>query len=500
VTASSTTRSERTRHDFDAASRVKDLALWAGILGVAAFGGLLAVSHGSIALPLAGLLLAASVVALRGDLPDRLGSHRWIPYAWIALMLSANFRFTFTNTLDPSTSTTTENKVQLLVYLAIAILVVHARRLLVEHDRRRIRKGPLLAWPLLAVASALWSVVPLFTLVRSLQLLVPVGLAVVMARIWLASPETAVELWRKTLRVFVQAVTILTLWGFAVGGWRDRFTWPGAHPITASTYLAIALLILLATRRAYLGLRMPGYVFRLILFLVGLYLGETRGTFAGLLVAIAVLLWFEGRKRPLTRYLGIFYYGTALLLVLVVALPPVVRYLERGGNVVTLTTLNGRVGLWEVSIDLVSEANKWITGFGYGSARVFLPLYVTFAGAAHSSWLELLLGIGIPGILLMLADVLFLFGYLLIRKSIIAPTASLSILAFLLIVSTVSELLVFPGVGYGILALLHVPVLAQLNSRGETTDGLRVAVPGTPMSLKVERYRHDDRNPVPERA
>jgi hypothetical protein len=496
VTASSTRRSDGTSHPFDAASRLKDLTLWAGILGAAGFAAILALGHPLLALLLAGLVLATSVVALRGDLPDRLGNHRWIPYAWIALILSASFRFTFSDTLDPSTSATTENKVQILVYLAVALLVLHSRRLLVEHDRRRIRKGPLLAWPMLAVASALWSLVPLFTLVRSLQLLVPVGLVVVMARIWIASPETAVELWRKTLRLFVQAVTILELWGFAAGGWQDRYTWPGFHPITAATFLSIAILILLANGPSFLKLGRFGYVVRLLFFATGIYLGETRGALAGIAVGLAALIWFAGRQKPLTRYLGLMYYGIALLLLLVVALPAILHYLERGGNAQTLTTLNGRIGLWEVSIDLIGDAGKWITGFGYGAARVILPLQVNWAGTAHSYWVELFLGLGISGVLLAVADVLFLFRHLSSRVSLTPSAATLSLLMFLVVNSFVSEILAYPGVGFGMLALLHAPVLAQLSSRVGSTDALSVAARRTPMSLHGREDAHD---PIPIR-
>jgi hypothetical protein len=441
---------------------LRTAVLWAGILGAAAFAGIFALRNLSLAVPLCGLLLAASIVTLRGDLPDRLGNHRWIPYGWIALFVSASFRFTFTNTLDPSTSGTTENKVQLLVYIAVAILVLHSRRMVVVDDPRPIRKGLLVAWPLLAVASTLWSPVPLFTLVRSLQLFVPIGLAVLMARIWVASPEVAVRLWTATFRLFVQTVTILVAMGFAFGyGAAERFTWPGANATLSAVYVALAFLVLLAFGRSFLGFRRSGFVFRLLLFVTALYLGDTRGALAATLVGLAALIWFAGRRTPLTRYLGALYYGITLLLILAVALPLVVQYVERGGGVQGLTSLNGRVGLWQVSIDLVSQAGKWITGFGYGAARAILPLYVNWAGTAHSYWVELLVGLGIPGVLLGAADIVYLLRHLSSRASIASSTATVALLAFLIVNSVVSEILAFPGIGFGMLALLHVPVLAQ---------------------------------------
>ena len=80
--------------------------------------------------------------------------------------------------------------------------------------------------------------------------------------------------------------------------------------------MGVALLLLIACGRSFLGFRLSGYVFRLLLFGAGLYLGETRAVIAALLVAIAVLLWWEGRTRPMARYLGIPYFAISACLAL----------------------------------------------------------------------------------------------------------------------------------------------------------------------------------------
>jgi exopolysaccharide production protein ExoQ len=237
-------------------------------------------------------------------------------------------------------------------------------------------------------------------------------------------------------------------------------------------------LILLAHGRSFLQLRVSSYYCRLLLFAVALYLGQTRGTLAALAVGIAVLLWYKGRTRPLARYLGLFYYGTGLLLVALAA-PTIEEYLRRGGSLEALRTLNGRLGLWEVSIGLVNEQSEWITGFGYGAARVILPARVEWAGTAHSSWVELLMGLGILGVLLAAADVVFLLRHLSRRGSFTSPAAGLSLLAFLLISSIVTESLVYPGLGFGMLVLLHAPVLARLTLRFASREGLVVGPNGS---------------------
>jgi hypothetical protein len=461
------------RETFDRGLRV--LAAWSIVLGIAAFAGMYSLGHRWLALAISGALLLGSIVVLRGDLPDRAGHHAWIPFAWVALLLSSSYKSGLANPLDPSSSAQSPDTwVQLLVYAGVFILVLHSRRLVLAHDRLHVRKGLLLAWPALAVASTMWSTDPLFTIVRALQLWVPIALAVLMAQIWLAEPRVAAELWRATFRLFVKAVSILVLLGFAtMGSWEtSRFTWPGAHPITAATYAALAMLVLLAYGRRSLQLRTGGYILRLLLLGAALYLGDTRQALGGLAVGVAVLLWFAGRRKPISRYLGLLYYGIGLLLILLVALPATLTYLERGGGSEGLMGLNGRVDLWKVSVGLLSDAGKWITGFGYATARVMLPLRVSWAGGAHSSWVEWLLGLGIPGAVLAAADIVFLFRYLPSRRSPASPATTLSLLAFLVVVSVVQETLAVPGLGFGMLVLLHVPVLAMLSSSRALDDEL----------------------------
>jgi hypothetical protein len=320
----------------------------------------------------------------------------------------------------------------------------------------------------MALVSTAWSLVPLFSLVRALQLLVPIGLALLTVRIWLKSPDVAYTIWKKTLRLFVQTVTILILVGFASGLWREpRFTWPGAHPGLAAMYIGAAFLILVAGGRSFLALRSSGYVFRLALFGTTLYLGDTRGVLAGVLLALGLMLSLTSRTMPLKSYLGMTYYAIAAGLVLIAARPELMQYILRGGTTEGITSLNGRIPLWSSAIDVLSDAHRWFVGFGYGSARVILPQLADWAGTAHSSWVEALLAIGILGPLLLAADVLFVLRYASSRDAIVSPSLTVSLLALLIVASISGEALVFPGVSFVLLAFLHVPVLAQRNSAGD---------------------------------
>jgi O-antigen ligase len=428
-------------------------------------------------------LLVASLVFVDAGRRDFFVKLGWIPYAWIALCFSPELRFTFRSALDTSiASTGLETFAQVGIYALVALLVVRTRRLLVTADPRTIRKGPLAAWPLLALISTMWSPIPLFTLVRSLQLFAPIGLAIVMVRIWLSSPSLAASLWRDTLRFFVRTVTFLTLVGIATSsqsgiGTGYRFAWPGTHPGVVAVFCATALLILVASGRSYLGVRLSGFVFRVLLFASAIYLSQTRAVLAALAVAIAVLIWWKGRTNPASRYIGAFYYVVAVTLVSFAAWDQILRYLERGASLQENLSLTGRLPLWGMAIDLISDADRWLIGFGYGSGRVILPLHAEWAGTAHNSWIELLMSIGVVGPLLLAASLLFVLRHAPSIGSIASPPLALSVLALLTVTSLTGEQFALPGMGFTLLALMYVPVLVTRN----------VSLPGTPGSQTYRR-------------
>jgi O-antigen ligase len=447
--------------------RLKDLLPGAATVAVAAVLGVYATRSPGYALLIAGSAVIGGIVVFVGGRPDRWREHRWIPWAWIALMLSPNLRFEGGHVLDVSASASAPaNIVQVLLYSAVGALVLRSRRLLIAEHPVPVHKTVLVLWPALAVLSTVWSPISVLTLVRSLQLVVVVALAYLCVRVWLAYPETGARLWRTTLRLFVQLTTILVPIGFVAGPhWETgRFSWPGFHPITASTYLVLAILILVGYGRIELGFSRTGAVVRVLLFGAALYLGQTRSALLALAVGVAVLLWFEGRRRPAARYLGLFHYAAAAGVVLLVAFGAMVDYFERGAGMEQVATLNGRIQLWDVAIDLLGDGAAWLTGFGYGAARILLPLHVDWrAGSAHSSWVELLLSIGIPGVVLGAGAVLFLLRGLSLGGTLTSAAGNASLIAALAVLSVATEVLVMPGVGFGLLALLHVPVLTRLS-------------------------------------
>jgi hypothetical protein len=181
-------------------------------------------------------------------------------------------------------------------------------------------------------------------------------------------------------------------------------------------------------------------------------------------LAMGMLFWWTARTKPLKSYLGISYYAIAIVLVLISASSQIMDYALRGGTSAGLASLDGRIPLWTKSFDLLSTTDRWFIGFGYGSPRVFLPTIASWAGTAHSSWMELLLGIGILGPILAAADILFVMWYAASRNALVPPSLTLSVLTLLLVTSVTGEGLALPSASFAILVLLHAPILAERNS------------------------------------
>jgi hypothetical protein len=274
--------------------------------------------------------------------------------------------------------------------------------------------------------------------------------------------------------MFVGTTTILVLVGYATGSWRiGRFAWPGMHFGVAALFVGLTFIILVAAGRSFLGLRPADYALRLLLFGGALYLGETRSVLAGVLVGLGVLFLWSARTHRTKSFLGFTYYVIAIALLLLTAFPQITQYVLRGGTEQSLLSLSDRIPLWTVAIGALNEANRWLIGFGYGSARVVLPTAFSWAGTAHSSWMELLLSIGVAGPILAAADVLFVVSHAAGRRSVVPPAISLSILAVLIGASITGEAIALPGVGFTMLAFLHASALTQHNS----VDHARRATP-----------------------
>ena len=453
---------------------------WLGVLIVSGLVGVSVSRHFPATL---GLCLAVAVVGVlsvklraAGAVVRRYG---WIPASWVVLAFAADHRFgtQLRSTVEAASGElSVDNTVQLLIYALVGFLVLRERRALSRDEPIGVPKGFLIAWPSIALVSTAWSIIPKFTVVRALQLFVVISLAVLSVRIWRSSPDIGRLLWTKTLRLFVQVVTFLAVFGFLFRDWpSSRFTWMGAFPGVAGNYLAVAFLILALGGRALTGFSITGYWSRLLLFGVSLYFSHTRSVLIAIFVAILAAMWFWGRRIVIARYAGIAYAAIGAVVLFAFSRAELLTYFDRGESTKVTASLTGRIPLWEASFRELSSADKWLFGFGYGSPRVILPQLSRFwqPGTAHNSWIELLLGVGLVGTTLAVTSFVYLM-YQLFQTRSLDPMHRVAwgLVVFVLVITVVSEFLALPGIGFTLFALLYSLVLAErlLVSRGASQE------------------------------
>jgi O-antigen ligase len=359
------------------------------------------------------------------------------------------------------------NAIQLGVYALVGLLVLRERGALLQRHRRAVPKALLIGWPSIALISTAWSIIPKFTLVRSLQLFVVASLGLLCVRIWWESPDTGELLFRRTLRLFVQVVTLLAISGFFFGGdWRVRFAWQGVNGIGAATYLGAALVILVVGGRALTRFSRSVYWSQLVLFGVCFYLARTRSVLLAVYLAVLAALWFSGQTNVITRHVGLAYSAAATLVLFLLEGQGLLQYFLRGASEQALASFNGRIPVWEAAVHNLSAANKWLLGFGYGSARVILPSEVQWgAGTAHNGWVELLISIGIVGTVAAAVTVCVLLYHLYRMRPVDAVQRVGFAVVILMVVASgaSSEALALPGVGFTLIIFFSSIVIARLH-------------------------------------
>jgi O-antigen ligase len=438
----------------------------------------------------------------RGPAADASGTprHGWIALAWAFVLLVPGQKFSAAR--DPLAaaqgSASLGDLTELFVYAAIAVgALVSLRRVSAE----LVRLWPLAILPALGLLSASWSLAPVLTLARVFEMMAVVLLAALTAGVTVRAPQGAASAAMAALRIFVLVIAVLCVVGLVVGDAgtltatqraAGRFAWPGAHPVLASAYAGAALLTVAFGGRRGLHLAMPLRLALILLFATCLYLGETRMALLGVTGSVFVALIASGR-RLYWRLVGVAAVTAIVVLALGVAGPTISDYLSRGESQQQVNSLNGRIPLWQVAGDQIDSPQRWVVGYGLGASRTVLLPQASWAGGAHSAWIELLLSLGLVGVAAGVAVVLTVGARLWrARARGRVDTHLLTVLfAYSLILSLVADGLGIPGpgpsFGFSLLALSYATVAVPRRERGVQ-----------PIRRRVEHDRHSRwRSPHP---
>jgi O-antigen ligase len=289
---------------------------------------------------------------------------------------------------------------------------------------------------LACVLSSVWSVNPPWTLYKSLEYLVDISLlAAILATVRsIESFDTLLDWTWVICGVLIAVAWIeVPIWpedalegaGGYVGGplqYRLSGVYPGLGFNMLGTYGAIIATVAVCRLLPIAGRKFDRLWYSAILLLgtVTMIFAQTRSAIAGFAVGVVLAFLFTKRVR-LGAILGSV---GALALAISGGGGKILEFLERGQSADQITSLSGRVEWWGVAWDAFKL--RPLTGYGAFASgmSVFPKLGVKEITPLHSDYVEVLVGLGIWGPLLVIAGLIATWWFL-IKYSGKVPAGSL---------------------------------------------------------------------------
>lgn len=267
----------------------------------------------------------------------------------------------------------------------------------------------------LALASALWSDVPLLTLRRGIALVLTTLFGVYLAMRYSIREQLRLLAWALGIAVLLSILFALvlpaygTMSGKFFGAWRGIYEQKNA----LGRYMVISAVIFLINARS-------SYKYRWVFWTgfglsVGLVLMSTSATaLVSLLVVLALWPLYGGLRWPFT-------WAVPFLITVVIVGGSVVMLLLENLETVTgalgkTTTLSGRTDLWPAVLEKVWQ-RPWLgygyTGFWLGLEGESVDVWRVLSwqpSHAHNGWLQLLTDLGLLGTSLFAIGILICFS------------------------------------------------------------------------------------------
>jgi O-antigen ligase len=348
------------------------------------------------------------------DLRKRL---TWLHVLWLFVFLSG-FQFRLRDVQDIANTAVDSGALYRIALMAITVVGLGAFLVLKQFPRLRLSfrglVGLLATYAMVSVTSALWSVYPAWTLYKSFEYLIDV---VLLAAILAAARSTRAY---KTLLDWTWTLTGLLL----ACVWLGVLAWPGealqpsrglisfqlngVMPQVSANGVGEMAAVMAIVALSRLLLRRLGnsgrafYSVLLVLALATMVVAQTRSAIIGFFLGFVLLLYFSKRLGTISLLIAVVILVASLVDVGGLA----EEYLRRGQNDELVTNLTGRTIWWEATWDVFVK-NMWL-GAGAFTSRftVLAKLRDLDVPNVHNTFLETLVGVGIVGLLPVLAALL----------------------------------------------------------------------------------------------
>lgn len=365
----------------------------------------------------------------------------------------------------------------------------------------RVPWGRMVAGPLIGVAvygayaflSSLWSLDPVLTIGKSLELMLTLlNAALLVAAVHRDGLQDRFYLYC-ALAVLLTAVAFLVanqvIYGTPLWSTSDKYDtrerlWLAyTHPLAVADMAGLGLLCaLLANVRLWTKIALVALLGSL------LFLTQSRGATVG--VAVGMLTFAIARKQTGAALTWRFAFLAALAVFLGGA---VIATLASDAEILSdvppeVATLNGRLDLWAASVDFaLDDPLRTVFGYGYFASRFVLLDSFSWGGHTHQMLLEVLLTTGVVG--------LSIFGYFLLSalRLSMRDSALLTIMAYVIVVGFDDPILFQPGLPMSVLMWCIAHVLEQRRLSAEQSLPARRKVGTTAWPNWVASGAHPDR-------
>ncbi|MGI9534367.1 MAG: O-antigen ligase family protein [Thermodesulfobacteriota bacterium] len=352
-----------------------------------------------------GILVLRAVIISSSRISYLFSQLRWWHFLWLLVILSGLvFRIR-------DTQTSQQNPLDLWAFYRISLvgiigLVLVARLITKKTDWFKVlfqgSIGLLAVYAIFGIASTFWSTFPFWSFYKSTEYLIDVALI------------AAIVVSVKNVEEFKSLFDLTwVLFGILVAtAWIGLIFWPslyktdvgmiglqiaGVIPAMETNQVGelAAILGIVALNRF---LSMKDEKFYIVLFFVSmvtLIFSQSRSPIAGFLVAVPLMLFASRRIGPVLLTATLLF---ALLLFTGIA-DTFWEYFQRGQERKYFATFSGRTDMWALGWEVFKDSP--LVGYGaYAGARFEVLSHVSSVGNWSSilnTWLEIILGVGIIG-------------------------------------------------------------------------------------------------------